>query len=133
MIRLLPLITVRQVQRKREGAGQSSKKRKFISGKREGDWLLRESAFSLSDRVLLIPHQWKIIWRDGQVAGGLESGGLAALKDRRQWDNRMPFGQFGQFHRSLWFTLCLQDRHNEPYYQWDPMWALSIINFPALF
>ena len=27
-------------------------------------------------------------------------------EDRLQWDNRMPFGQFGQSHRSLWFILC---------------------------
>ena len=50
MIRLLSLITVRWVQRKREGAGQSGKKRKFIRGKREGDWLLR--------RTSVLPFWW---------------------------------------------------------------------------
>ena len=89
---------VRQVQRKREWAGQSGKKRKCITGKPEGDWPL-----SLSDRVLLIPHQWKILSRDGHVAGGLESGVSQHWEHRRQWENSMPFGQFGQSHGSLWF------------------------------
>ena len=35
---------VRRVQRKRERARQSGKKRKFIRGKREGDWLLRRTS-----------------------------------------------------------------------------------------
>ena len=35
---------VRLVQRKREQAMQSGKKRKFIRGKREGDWLLRRTS-----------------------------------------------------------------------------------------
>ena len=47
-------------------------------------------------------------------------------EDRPQWDKRMPFGQFGQSHRSLWFILCLRGQHNKPSYQWDPMWALSV-------
>ena len=47
-------------------------------------------------------------------------------EDGRQWDNRVPYGQFGQSHRSLWnFILCLWGRHNELPYQWDPIWALS--------
>ena len=35
---------LRREQRKREWAGQSGKKRKFIRGKREGDWLLRRTS-----------------------------------------------------------------------------------------
>ena len=35
---------VRQVQRKRERARQSGKKRKFITGKREADWPLRRTS-----------------------------------------------------------------------------------------
>lgn len=38
------VVGVRRVQRKRERAGQSDKKRKFIRGKREGDWLLRRTS-----------------------------------------------------------------------------------------
>ena len=38
------VVGIRRVQRKREQAGQSGKKRKFISGQREGDWLLRRSS-----------------------------------------------------------------------------------------
>ena len=41
---------VRWVQRKREWAGQSGKKRKLIRGKREGDWLLR--------RTSILPFWW---------------------------------------------------------------------------
>ena len=44
---------------------------------------------------------------------------------RCPWDNQMPFGQFDQSHRSLWFILCLWGRHKKPSYQWDLMWALS--------
>ena len=33
------IVAVRRVQRKKERAGQSGKKRKFIREKREGDWL----------------------------------------------------------------------------------------------
>ena len=54
---------------------------------------------------------------------------LQLWEDRCQWDNRMPFGQFGQSHRSLWFILCLPGRHNEPSNQWDPKWALSDLIF----
>ena len=50
---------------------------------------------------------------------------LQLWEDRRQWDNRMPFGQFVQSHRSLRFTLCLRGWHKEPPYQRDPTWALS--------
>ena len=47
-------------------------------------------------------------------------------EDGRQWDNRVPYGQFGQSHRLLWnFILCLRGRHNQLPYQWDPIWALS--------
>ena len=35
---------VKRVQRKREQARQSGKKRKFIRGQREGDWLLRRTS-----------------------------------------------------------------------------------------
>ena len=38
------VVGIRRVQRKREQAGQSGKKREFISGQREGDWLLRRSS-----------------------------------------------------------------------------------------
>jgi hypothetical protein len=51
------LKTVRRVQRKRERTGQSDKKRKFIRGKREGDWLLRRTSIFPFDSVLLIPHR----------------------------------------------------------------------------
>ena len=44
-------------------------------------------------------------------------------EDRPQRDKKMPFGQFGQSHRSLWFILCLRGQHNKPSYQWDPVWA----------
>ena len=74
------IVAVRRVQRKKERAGQSGKKRKFIREKREGDWLLRRTSVLPYDRVILIPHQWKILCRDGHVARGLESGGLAGLK-----------------------------------------------------
>ena len=38
------VVGIRRVQRKREQAGQSGKKRKFIRGKRGGDWLLRTTS-----------------------------------------------------------------------------------------
>ena len=41
---------VRQVQTKRDWARQTGKKRKFIRGKREGDWLLR--------RTSILPFWW---------------------------------------------------------------------------
>ena len=44
------MLIVRLVKRKREQAGQSGKKRKFIRGKREGDWLLR--------RTSILPFWW---------------------------------------------------------------------------
>ena len=50
---------------------------------------------------------------------------LKLWEDRPQWNNGMLFGRFGQFHRSLWFIPCLWGRHNEPSYQWDPIWALG--------
>jgi len=54
-------------------------------------------------------------------------------EDRHQWDNRMPFGQFGQSQGSLWFILCLRGWHNELSYQWDPMWTLLLITDVCLF
>ena len=44
------LLIIRWVQRKRERAGQSGKKRKFTRGKRERDWLLR--------RTSILPFWW---------------------------------------------------------------------------
>ena len=55
------IVAVRRVQRKKERAGQSGKKRKFIRGKWEGNWPLIRT---LSDGVFLIPCQWKILRRE---------------------------------------------------------------------
>ena len=43
---------IRRVQKKRDWARQSGKKRKFIRGKREGDWLLR--------RISVFPFWWSL-------------------------------------------------------------------------
>lgn len=39
--------------------------------------------------------------RDGQIAGDVESSGLAVEKVSASEVNRMPFGQFVQSHSSL--------------------------------
>ena len=44
MLKTARMHSVRRVQRKREQAGQSGKKRKFIRGKREDDWFLRRTS-----------------------------------------------------------------------------------------
>lgn len=92
---------VRRVQRKRRRAGQSGKKRKYIRGNREDDWLLRRSRVLPFWRSPYTPPR-KVLWRDGHEFDSLESGGLAALKIH-QWDNRMPFGH-GHTTGSLWFS-----------------------------
>ena len=117
------MLIVRLVQRKREWAGQSGKKRKFIRGKREGEWLLR--------RTSILPFWWSPSYtppmRNSRRVWNLVVSYL--WEDRCQWDKRMSFGQFGQSHRSLWFILCLRGGHNELSYQWDPMWTLSFQPF----
>ena len=79
------------------------------------------SLFSAS--AWTIPYTINEKFSEGMVTS---SAVLQLWEDRLQWDNRMPFGQFGQSHRSLWFILCLRGQHNEPSYQWDPVWALSV-------
>ena len=115
------------MQRKRERAWQSGKKRKFIRGRREGDWLLRRTSVLPYDRVILIPHQWKNSlqqWSRSQRSGiwwsyrsekisaseitGCHLGNLVSLTDHCD------------------FIFHLQGRHNKLSYQWDPTWALSI-------
>ena len=113
------------MQRRREQARQSGKKRKFITEKREGDWLLRRNS--------IVPFWWSPSYtppRKNSLKGWSHSGrsGIRwshSFEKIGARENRMPFGQFGQSHRSLRFILCLQGWHNEPSYQWDPIWALS--------
>ena len=113
------------MQRKREWAGQSGKKRKFIRGKREGDWLLRRTSilpFCPSDTPPIknslkgwsCSQRSEIWWSCSfEKTGtsemtGCHVGNLVSLGDHCE------------------FILCLQCQHNEPSYQWDPMWALSV-------
>ena len=80
---------VRQVQRKRERARQSGKKRKFITGKREADWPLR--------RTSVLPF-WQSPSYTLPKKNSLEGWScsprvvLQVWEDKCQWDNRMPFG-----------------------------------------
>ena len=96
---------VRQVQRKRERARQSGKKRKFITGKREADWPLR--------RTSVLPF-WQSPSYTLPKKNSLEGWScsprvvLQVWEDKCQWDNRMPFGQLGQSQGSLWFILCFK-------------------------
>ena len=125
MLKTAQMHSVRQVQRKREQAGQSGKKRKCIKGKREGDWLLRRTSalpFWRSPSYTPMRNSLKgwshsrrsgIWWScsfkkisTGEITG-CHLGNLVSLTDHSD------------------FILHLQGQHNKPSYQRDPMWALS--------
>ena len=124
------MFPIRQVQRKRKRAGQSGKKRKFIRGKREGDWLLRKISIlpfwwslSYTSPMENSLKEWSCNWKSGiwwshssEKIGASEKkachlGSLVGLMDHCD------------------FILCLRGQHNEPSSQWDPMWALRFQPF----
>ena len=113
--------------REKEQARQSGKKRKFIRGKERGDWPLRRaSVLSFWLSLSSTPPKknslkgrscsWKSgIWwsRSFEKVGtsevtGCHLGNLVSLTDHCD------------------FILHLKGQHNEPSYQWDSIWALSL-------
>ena len=113
------------MQRKRERASQA-RKGKFIRGKREGDWFLKRTSIlpfwrspTYTPPMKNSLKGWSCSRRSGiwwscifEMMGtnektGCHLGSLVSLTDHCD------------------FVLCLQGWHNEPSYQWDPMWALS--------
>ena len=120
------LQNVKWMQTKGSELGSQARKGKFIRGKGEGDWLLR--------RTSVFPFWWSPSytppmknplkgWSHSQRSGiwwscscekigtseitGCHLGSLVSLIDHCD------------------FILCFRGPHNEPSYQWDPMWALS--------
>ena len=74
------IVAVRLVQKEKEWVGQSGKKRKFIRGKRAGDWLLRRTSILHFWQSPSYTPSMKILWRNGHIAGDLESGAVEALR-----------------------------------------------------
>ena len=74
------IVAVRLVQKEKEWVGQSGKKRKFIRGKRAGDWLLRRTSILHFWQSPSYTPPMKILWRNGHIAGDLESGAVEALR-----------------------------------------------------
>ena len=105
------MLIVRLVKRKREQAGQSGKKRKFIRGKREGDWLLRRTSvlpFCPSDTP---PMKNSLKgWSRSQRSGiwwscSFEKTGTSEMTGSH-------LGNLVSLRDHCEFTLCLQDQHN---------------------
>ena len=93
-------VPVRRVQRKRQQAGQSGKKREIYYREKRG-WLALKENKCLPFLTEYTPPMKNYLkdWSPGQRSGIWWSRSF----DRHQWDNRMPFGQFGQSQGPLWF------------------------------
>ena len=126
MLKTAQMHSVRRVQRKREQAGQSGKKRKFIRGKREDDWFLR--------RTSILP-----FWQSPSYTPPMKislKGWSHSLRSGIWWSCSFKkistseiigchLGNLVSFTDHSDFILHLQGQDNEPSYQWDPTWALS--------
>ena len=115
---------------KKSELGSQARKRKFIRGKRESDWLLR--------RTSVLP-----FWRSPSYTPPMKNSLKRCSHSQRSgiwWSYSFEkisaseitgchFGNLVSLTDHCDFILHLQGRHNEPSYQWDPMWALSFQPF----
>ena len=118
---------VSQVKIKESELGSQVRIGNFIRGKRESDWPLRRTSIlpfwwsptyipPMKNPLKGWSHSWRseIWWSCSfEKIGASEItwchlGNLVSLTDHCD------------------FILCLQGRHNKPFYQWDPMWTLSV-------
>ena len=119
----------RWVQRKRE-LGSQARKGKFIRGKREGDWPLR--------RTTVLPFWWSPYT---PPMNNYLKGWSCSWRSGIWWSHSFEkidateitgchLGNLFSFTDHCDLILCLWGRHNEPSYQWDPMWGLSAYQPP---
>ena len=111
-------------EKKRE-LGSQVRKGKFIRGKREGDWPLR--------RTTVLPFWWSpytppmknyLKWWSCSWGSGIWWSYSFEKIDATEITG-CHLGNLFSFTDHCDLILCLWGRHNEPSYQWDPMWALS--------
>ena len=118
---------VRQVKIKESELGSQVRKGNFIRGKRESDWPLRRTSIlpfwwspsyipPMKNPLKGWSHSWRSeIW----WPCSFEKIGASEI-------TRCHLGNLVSLTDHCDFILCLQGRHNKPFYQWDPMWTLSV-------
>ena len=111
-------------EKKRE-LGSQARKGKFIRGKREGDWPLRRTSVLPFWRSPYIPPMKNYLkgWSCSRRSGIWWSHSFEKI-DATEITGCHLCNLFS-FTDHCDLILCLWGRHNEPSYQWDPMWALS--------
>ena len=124
---------VRQVKIKESELGSQVRKGNFIRGKRESDWPLRRTSIlpfwwspsyipPMKNPLKGWSHSWRSeIW----WSCSFEKIGASEI-------TRCHLGNLVSLTDHCDFILCLQGRHNKPFYQWDPMWTLSVSVSPNL-
>ena len=106
--------------------GSQARKGKFTRGKRGGDWpLMRTSVHPFWQYPSYTPSMKNSLkgWSHSQRSGIWWSCSFAKIDASETTGCHV--GNLVNFTDRCDLFLCFQVQHNEPSYQWDPMWVLS--------